>query len=494
MNEILLKAIAAHEDGNFKKAESFYRTVLQTHPSSLNVNFNLGVLLAQLERLDEAEKFYKKAILSKPDFAEAHNNLGILFDKTERFEDSEECYKKAILSKPDFAEAHNNLGNKLFEIGKLKDSEECYKKALTLKPDFVDAHFNICKLKNFRKEDQQLIQMQKLYEDQSLPKEKHIRLCFTLGKVFEDLNEINKSFRYYTEGNSVHKKTLNYSIKQDIQEFKKLKKSYKDIKKISIKDITLATEPKLIFIVGMPRSGTSLIEQIISSHSKVTGAGELSYIAEFGHSIAVGDSRIDAEAILNFRKKYLKKIQKLSNENSVVIDKMPANFMYLGLISTAFPKAKIVHVKRDSAATCWGNYKNFFNREVNLYSYDLNDLIIYYKLYLNLMNLWKREYGKQIYTLNYESLVIKQEYKTRKLIEFLDLEWENKCLEPENNTRRVNTASKRQIRQKVYQNSSAEWKKFEPFLNGIFNQLDNNKSMIDKLKNLIPSIRKFIGF
>jgi hypothetical protein len=244
----------------------------------------------------------------------------------------------------------------------------------------------------------------------------------------------------------------------------------------------------------MPRSGTSLIEQIISSHSKVTGAGELSYIAEFGHSIAVGDSRIDAEAILNFRKKYLKKIQKLSNENSVVIDKMPANFMYLGLISTAFPKAKIVHVKRDSAATCWGNYKNFFNREVNLYSYDLNDLIIYYKLYLNLMNLWKREYGKQIYTLNYESLVIKQEYKTRKLIEFLDLEWENKCLEPENNTRRVNTASKRQIRQKVYQNSSAEWKKFEPFLNGIFNQLDNNKSMIDKFKNLIPSIRKFIGF
>ena len=110
------------------------------------------------------------------------------------------------------------------------------------------------------------------------------------------------------------------------------------------------------------------------------------------------------------------------------------------------------------------------------------------------MNFWEKEYGEQIYTLNYESLVIKQEYETRKLIEFLDLKWEKECLEPENNKRRVHTASKKQIRQKVYQNSSEEWKKFEPFLKGIFNQLDNNKTMLHKFKNLLLVIRKFIDF
>jgi hypothetical protein len=152
---------------------------------------------------------------------------------------------------------------------------------------------------------------------------------------------------------------------------------------------------------------------------------------------------------------------------------MPLNFMYIGLICSTFPEAKIVHVKRNSAATCWGNYKQKFSSKYFSYCYDLNDLVIYYGLYRDLMQFWEEHYGDRIYNLNYETLTINQEDETRKLIQYLGIEWQEACLAPQDNIRSVETASNVQVRQKVYQGSSQEWKKFEPFLNGAFNDLSD---------------------
>ena len=226
-----------------------------------------------------------------------------------------------------------------------------------------------------------------------------------------------------------------------------------------------------IFIVGMPRSGTTLVEQIISSHSQVTGAGELSFATQFGAPIARGLSDSNTDSLLNFREKYLKKLKSISNGNLIITDKMPQNFLIIGLLAAAFPEAKIVHVKRNPAAVCWGNYKQYFTPKSFGYCYAIDDVISYHKMYQNLMEFWGNSLSKRIYNLDYELLTGNQESETRQLIEYLGLDWDDKCLWPQNNTRSVATASSLQVRQKVYQGSSEQWKKYQPFLNGAFDGL-----------------------
>ena len=192
-----------------------------------------------------------------------------------------------------------------------------------------------------------------------------------------------------------------------------------------------------------------MVEQIISSHSQVTGAGELPFADKFGDSIARGLSESDSGELLNFREAYLEKLQAHSQGNQIVTDKMPHNFCYIGLLLAAFPEAKIVHVKRNPAAVCWGNYKKFFASNSLGYCYDLNDVVKYYELYQNIMEFWDVRCGNKIYNLDYELLTINQEDVTKNLIRYLGLNWEEKCLSPQSNRRSVATSSNIQVRDKV---------------------------------------------
>ena len=270
----------------------------------------------------------------------------------------------------------------------------------------------------------------------------------------------------------LRKNLLNYDINQDVKLFKKFKASYVKIEKNSIEIDALTHNPIPIFIVGMPRSGTTLVEQIISSHTKVTGAGELPFVAQFGASIATDSSTIDTNSLHQFREKYFIEFQSIANGNLIVTDKMPQNFQYLGLLSATFPEAKIIHVKRNPAAVCWANYKQYFASKNIKYCYALDDIIKYYELYKNLMGFWKQKLQNRIYDVDYELLTVNQEDETRKLINHIGLEWEKKCLSPQDNDRSVATASNMQVRQKVYLSSSKKWRKYKPFLNGVLNYLD----------------------
>ena len=226
-----------------------------------------------------------------------------------------------------------------------------------------------------------------------------------------------------------------------------------------------------IFIVGMPRSGTTLVEQIISSHAQVTGAGELDFAKQFGATIAAGITEVNSQSLLDFRHNYLNKLQNVSEGNLIVTDKMPQNFRYIGLLAAAFPEAKIIHVKRNPAAVCWANYKQYFVSKSNGYCYALDDVVSYHKLYEDLMKFWTNTLNNRIYTLNYELLTVNQESESRSLIRHLDLDWHENCLSPQDNARSVATASNVQIRQRVYQGSSEQWKKYQQFLNGAFDGL-----------------------
>ena len=221
----------------------------------------------------------------------------------------------------------------------------------------------------------------------------------------------------------------------------------------------------------MPRSGTTLVEQIISSHPLVKGAGELPFISQFGSSLAVGQAGVDGEALTTFRDQYLNALKQRSEGKAIVTDKMPQNFRFLGLIATALPNAKIIHVKRDPAAVCWANYTKHFVSDSLRYCYDLDDIRHYHELYQDLMKYWHQALPNRIYDLDYEALTERQEEETRNLIGYLGLEWNDACLSPQDNTRGVATASNAQVRQRVYQGSSERWKRYKPYLNGALDDL-----------------------
>ena len=407
----------------------------------------------------------------KPDYAEAYYNLGVTIKELGRLDEALASYRQAIALKPNYAEAYNNLGIMLQELGRLDEALASYRQAIALKPDYAEAHRHFTLIKKYDGKDEHYSKMQELYLSKNISKEQRCHINFGLAKACEDLGNFEKAFQHYKEGNMLRKKLLNYDINLDLELFKQLKSSYAKIEKNSLEIEKLSKNLMPIFIVGMPRSGTTLVEQIISSHSEVTGAGELNFAAQFGGAIATGITEANNESLLDFRHNYLNKLQNVSKGNLIVTDKMPQNFRYIGLLTAAFPEAKIIHVKRNPAAVCWSNYKKFFESNSIGFCYEIDDIISYHKLYENLMNFWANTLSNRIYKLDYEILTVHQDTETRRLIKYLGLDWDEKCLSPQNNTRKVTTASNLQIRKKVYQGSSEEWKKYQSFLNGAFDGL-----------------------
>jgi hypothetical protein len=226
----------------------------------------------------------------------------------------------------------------------------------------------------------------------------------------------------------------------------------------------------------MPRSGTSLVHQIIDSHPDVFGAGELNSLNKIVAPILnkIKDSHNDvlsSEDLSSIRHKYLKSIENFNVNEKVIIDKMPLNFRYVGFILNAIPEAKIIHMNRDAMATCWSIYKSFFNG--NAYSYNQDDLGNYYGLYKDLMIYWNNLFPNKILDVNYEKLTISQEDETRKILNYCDLDWNDNCLNFHTNQTAMKTTSALQVRQKMYQGSSEAWKKYEAYLHPLINRLNS---------------------
>ena len=469
------------ELGKLDEALASYNQAIALNPDCALAHSNLGNTLQELGRLDEALASYNQAIALNPNYALAHSNLGNTLQELGRLDEALASYTQAIALKPDYAIAHSNLGVTLQGLGKIDEATASYKQAIALKPDYAEAHRNLTSIKEFDAKDDQYLQMMELYLDENISEKQRCHINFGLAKACEDLGDYEQSYSHYVEGNVLRKKLLKYNIDQDIELFRKIKSNYPKIEKCLLEPDKLSKNLMPIFIIGLPRSGTTLVEQIISSHSQVTGAGELNFAEQFGAAIAIGVTGVNNQSLLDFRHTYLNKLQNVSNGNLIVTDKMPQNFRYVGLLSAAFPEAKIVHVKRNPAAVCWANYKQYFVSKNIGYCYAINDAISYHKLYEDLMGFWTNTLNNEIYKLDYELLTANQESETRKLIEYLGLEWDENCLSPQNNTRRVATASNAQVRQKVYQGSSEQWKKYQPFLNGALDSLLSEST--EKTKN-----------
>jgi tetratricopeptide (TPR) repeat protein len=459
---------ALKDKGDLEAAIESYNQALKIKPDYVQAYNNIAIALKDKGDLEAAIESYKQALKIKPDYAHAYNNMGNALSEKGDLEAAIESYKQALKIKPDYVQAYNNIGIALKDKGDLEAAIESYKQVLKIKPDYAEVYRNLSNIHRYKEHDEYFLKMQSLCQSSSVSDEQRCHLNFALSKASEDLNEVSQSFNYLKIGNELRKKILSYDIKKDIELFSQLKKAYPSI---ALQSVVESSDLKPIFILGMPRSGTTLVEQIVSSHSEVTGAGELSYVSRFGDPTARGAIKPNAKMILDFRQRYIEALKKRSDGRSIVTDKMPQNFLYVGLIFSAFPDAKVIHVNRDPAATCWSNYKHYFIDKDLGYCYNLDDTVTYFGLYTDLMQFWLGHYGDRIYNLNYDNLTINQDDETRKLIEYLELEWENGCLSPQHNKRSVRTVSQQQVRQKVYQGSSQQWRKFEPYLNGAFNQL-----------------------
>ena len=460
-----------YQNGRFDDAEKLAVSITNEFPKHQFSWKVLGAVLEATGRKSEAVDAKQTAVALSPQDAEAHSNLAVTLQKLGRLDEALASCRQAIALKPDLAEAHYNLGNTLQKLGRLDEALASYTQAIALKPDFAEAHQALTSMKKFDAQDEQYSKMLELYLDEGISEEQRCHINFSLAKACEDLGDYEQAYTYYGEGNVLRKKLLNYDINRDIELFRKIKFNYSQIAQNSLEPDKLSKNLMPVFIVGMPRSGTTLVEQIVSSHSKVTGAGELDCARQFGAAIATGITGANNESLLDFRSKYLDKLKNVSNGNHIVTDKMPQNFRYIGLLASAFPEAKIIHVKRNPAAVCWANYKQYFTSKNIGYCYAIDDVVSYHKLYKNLMEFWTNTLSNRIYNLDYEQLTVNQESETRQLIDYLGLDWDENCLSPQNNTRSVATASNLQVRQKVYQGSSEQWKKYEPFLNGAFDGL-----------------------
>ena len=470
--------VALQELGQFDEAIEHYEKALSINPDNTELLINLGFIYQDLGELDEAIEHYEKALSINPDNVRTLNNLGVILRDLGQVDDAIKYYKKALAIKPDYADVYYNLGFIYQDLGQVDLAIKQYEHAVAIN-DYAEAYHSLSYLKKYTLNDPQISRMESLLSSDNLSQSERIQLCLALARVNEGLGKQDEFFKYLDDGNSLRKKELNYSIDQSSEVHSTIKRLFNSLPPSIIESKSFnPSELCPIFIVGMPRSGTSLVEQIISSHQEVYGAGELDTITKLASPIIknflAGDiNHLTEQALLFIREEYLDMLSQFNTSENIITDKLPLNFQYIGFIFSAFPDAKIVHLKRDARATCWSNYKYYFKNKENGYSYNFDDLARFYGLYIDLMDFWHELYPNQIYDMCYEDLTINQEEETRKLLEYCELDWDENCLNFHTNKRAVKTISTLQVRQKMYQGSSEAWKKHEAYLKPLIKNLSS---------------------
>ena len=466
--------VTYQEKGDLVSAVNAYKNAIDNDNNYPTAHNNLGKIFLASGEIDSSIEHLECAITLKSDFADAHNNLGSAFLRINKLNDAIKSYKKAIALKPDFAVANNNLGIAYLRTGDPKLASKFFENAITITPGYATAHHNLSGVKVYKEKDKQVSLIESLLIENNLSQKERIYLNFALAKAYEDLGNHKELFKHLNEGNRIRKKEMSNSI-ADSEEHNELIKLFFNSNniKLTYRD-SLPIRP--IFIVGMPRSGTSLVEQIISSHHEVYGAGEVNnfhnIIMPIIEKHAVNENyNLKNDEFALIRKQYSNSLERFYANEKVITDKWILNFKTIGFILSAFPESKIVHLKRDARATCWSIYKHYFSDEGNRWAYDYQDLARFYKSYVGLMDYWHNLFPGKIYDISYEDLTSNQEKETRNLLKYCDLDWDENCLNFYTNTRAVKTASAVQVRNKMYQGSSDVWRQYSEHLKPLLDAL-----------------------
>jgi tetratricopeptide (TPR) repeat protein len=484
-----------HATGRREQAIRSYQRALTVNPGLADAHYNLGNLFVELDNLDTAIVHYERSIALRPASAEAHNNLANVLQKRGRYEEAVEHYKAAIRLKPTYVSAQRNLGdalqaqgnidgaivcfraalvieprdsttlNRLASVlliaGRVDEASRAYETAIDIAPENIGLQHNYAGVKPFAAGDRRLVRLEELHarEDQ-LSLAERIVLHFTLGKAYADLKDPDRSFRHLDAGNRLKRQEMTYDERGALTLMQRIGGAFtRDVLR-DRSNVGHDSEAP-VFVIGMPRSGTSLVEQILASHPRVFGAGELN---DFGATMSdVVERRAGAypdmlakmsdEDFRELGKTYVERVSRVGTAKDRIVDKLPSNFLYAGLIHLALPRARIIHVKRNAVDTCLSCYSLLF-AEDQPFTYDLAELGRYYKAYEALMDHWRSVLPpERMLEVRYEDLVEDLDGQARRLVAHCGVDWDKRCLAFHETKRPVHTASLVQVRKSIYASS-----------------------------------------
>ena len=481
-NQFILNLLGSsyHKMGKLNVAKQVFLRVITLNKDNLAATNNLANVFKDLSEFKEAETLYKKILAIDPNYINTIGNYGSLKFQLNQYDEAIGFFKRALEIDNNSLIIHYNLGLVYQSLGRFEEAKFSFNEVLRINPNMHLVDRMMSRFIKYDKNNQHLSNMLNKIKDPKLNDESKINLNFAIGKAYEDLLNFKKSFFYLEEGNKIKHRITKYDIEHDTQLFKNITKVFKDYN-FTDKNFIQKSEKKIIFILGLPRSGTSLVEQIMGSHSKIYGAGELDFLEKLMRFNYFKDGKFkylnledqaDMDSSNKIALKYLELIDDFKINETIITDKAPLNFRWIGFIKIFFPNAKVIHCVREAKDNCMSLYKNIFD-ESQSWTYDQSDLLNYYKNYHNLMKFWKGKLPNFIYDCKYEDVVNNPHLEIEKLIKFCDLSWEENCLEFYKSKRAIKTVSVAQARRPLYNSSISSNKNFDPFLSDLFTKLDS---------------------
>ena len=452
-------------------AEKCFLKAIELNSKEVGPKNNLANTYSSLGKLEDAQKLFEQIITQFEKSPIILANYSRLKRKLNDFNTAKNLLEEALSIDKNNLEFYEDLATCYQSIGNFEKSKEICNKILEKNPNHIPAHITLSKQTDYSKEDNNLKNMISAEENLNDENINKVKICFAIGKAFEDKKNIDESFNYINKANNLQDNLINYKIEKDEILFKNIKNFFSNLNiNLSKKNYN---KNKIIFICGLPRSGTTLVEQILSSHSKVNGAGELIYLKKSIDKNFINENKINDKKIRdainvsenNLNEMYHKYLEIHKFQKNIITDKAPQNFMWIGFIKIFFPNAKIIHCYRNCNDNFLSLYKNNFASNEHMgWTFNPNNIVKFYNLYSDLMKFWKLNCEGFFYEINYDKLVIDNESEIKKLLSYCELEREENCFNHYKNKTPITTVSLFQARKPIYKSSIEKWKNYSEFL------------------------------
>ena len=467
IDALRLLGLLAFKNKNYSIAENLFIRAIKIDQHFHLLWDNLAKVYRIQNKLEKSKKAFKNLIKLDPYNLEALVALGTIYVKLADYDEGIKTYQKVLSLKNNNPRVYLSMGHALKTVGRRKECEDAYHKAITLYPLCGEGYWSLANLKTYKFSEAQILQMENSLDDKIQEQEK-IQMLFALGKAYESKGDYKKSFTFYEKGNWMQRKIVEYNAQENANNIDSIIDFFqKNKSKIDFNSGYKAQDP--IFILGLPRAGSTLLEQILSSHSCIEGTQELHNIMTIGRRIkSLNNSEnylnnlleLDSKSIKMYGKMFIDETMWARNEKELFIDKMPNNFPHIGLIKMILPNAKIIDARRNPMDGCFSCFKQYFAKGQH-FTYDLDDIARYYKDYLRLMDFWNKFFPGSIHTVLYEDVINNSEEEVRKMLNYLQLPFEESCMDFYKSSRPVKTASSEQVRQPIYKSALNYWKNFE---------------------------------
>lgn len=475
-----LLARIAFEHRNYVKADELYQRATELDPADPLFLSSYGQFLVGIGRQQPALKYADRAAALPVDDAFVADIIGVIYSRTGFHEKAVPYFEKAVRLNPAPANFHYNLGASLQFSGDFVGAEAAYKRTIKRQPDAYRALSSLVSLSRQTADSNFLPELEGLFAAKDNDPDARLHLGHAIAKTLEDLDHYAESFDWLQRAKQLKRETLGYDVQTDLQLFSAATKS---VDRRTARSEQHSNEAP-IFVIGLPRTGTTLVDRILSSHPDVTAAGELNTFAGLIKDLAQSSSnrvldvetldQVLGEDLADLGHGYIEATRNLARGAPRFTDKMPLNFFYAGLIHKALPDARIIALRRDPTDSCLSNFRQLFSTAYSFYNYsfDLSDTAVYFKAFDKLMAHWRSVLpAERFMELHYEDIVNAQEKETRRLLAFCDLPWDEACLRFHENAAPVSTASSVQVRQPLYSGSIGRWTKYGDRLGELKNQL-----------------------